>query len=135
MTEPKTICVDFDQTICDSNYPSLGPPKMGAREALQALRDMGFRIIVSSCRSCGWNWELYYPGKPFVPACDRPTHKDMESWLRANRMPFDIIDDGTLGKVSATYYVDDKAIRFENNWEDVVRKVSELEYAKPSTTC
>lgn len=123
MTEPKTICVDFDQTICDSNYPALGPPKSGVREAMQVLRDLGYRLIISSCRSCGWNWDCYYPDTEVVPATERTVHITMKAWLDEHGIPYDILDDGTKGKVSASLYVDDKGFRFENDWPAVVEFV------------
>lgn len=127
MTEPKTICVDFDQTLCDSVYPDLGPPKGGALEAMRELKRMGFFIIVSSCRSCSWNWDLYYGDAPHVKAVDRGVHKDMVRWLDEHGISYDVVDDGTKGKVSASYYVDDKGIRYENNWSDVIAQIQKYE--------
>lgn len=126
MTEPKTICIDFDQTICDSVYPNVGPPKEGVRDALLELREMGFRIIISSCRSCSWNWELYYGDAPHTPAYERSVYTDMLNWLKEYDIPFDVVDDGTKGKVSASYYVDDKGIRF-CNWRDTMSTIRKYE--------
>lgn len=130
--EPKSVSVDFDQTLCDSAYPDVGPPKPGAREAMQALKDMGFFIIVSSCRSCGWYWDLYYGEEPFKPACERDVHKAMVKWLEDNRIPYDLVDDGTKGKVSAKYYLDDKAVRVEDNWPEVIEFIRQKENAQKS---
>ncbi len=123
--EPKIVCVDFDKTICDSSYPELGPLIPGAREALQAFRDMGYRIVISSCRSCGYFWEEYYGDTPFLAACERKVHKDMVKFLDDNAIPYDEIDNGTKGKVSASFYLDDKAVRVENNWPEVVEFIKE----------
>jgi hydroxymethylpyrimidine pyrophosphatase-like HAD family hydrolase len=46
-----TIAVDFDGTIIYENYPALGDPVPGAKEAINALFDMGHTIIINSCRS------------------------------------------------------------------------------------
>lgn len=124
--EPKTVCVDFDKTLCDSDYPKLGPPITGGREALQTFRDLGYLIIISSCRSCGWNWDLYYKDAPFVPAHEREVHQSMIGWLNRYDIPYDVIDDGTKGKVSADIYIDDKGFRFEN-WADAVAFVKARE--------
>lgn len=112
----KTICVDFDGVICDSKYPGLGPLIDGAKEALQLFKALGFTIIISSCRSCSWNWDKYYEGQPVNHASERKVHQDMVEFLQSNGIPYDVIDDGTKGKVSADYYIDDKGIRFTNNW-------------------
>lgn len=120
ITEPKAIAVDFDKTICDSKYPELGPAMPGAKEALTILRSLGYKIIISSCRASNMHWDLYYPDTPFTPAVERPVYKAMVDWLKLNEIPYDILDDGTLGKVSAEYYIDDKGLRFENNWDAIV---------------
>lgn len=130
IVEPKAISVDFDKTISDSNYPELGPPITGAKEALTILRALGYKIIISSCRASNMHWDLYYPGTPFVPAVERPVYKAMVDWLKVNEIPYDILDDGTLGKVSAGFYIDDKGIRFENNWEAIVFAIHQFEIQK-----
>lgn len=127
VSEPKTICVDFDLTLCDSVYPKLGPPKDGALAAMRELKCMGFYIIVSSCRSCSWNWDLYYGDAPHVAAVDRLVFQDMVKWLQDYEVPYDLVDDGTKGKVSAHYYLDDKAVRVENNWPEVIKFIKERE--------
>lgn len=118
-SEKKTVCVDFDQTICKSEYPGLGPLIPGAKEALLLLRALGFHIIISSCRSCSWNWDIYYENTPFKHAKDRQVFQDMVRFLDENEIPYDEIDDGTKGKVSAMYYIDDKGVRFQNNWDEI----------------
>lgn len=123
----KTICVDFDGVICQSAYPGLGPLIEGAKEALTMFKALGFQIIISSCRSCAWNWDQYYAGQPFVYAVDRNVHKDMVRFLEENAIPFDVIDDGTKGKVSADYYIDDKGIRFTNNWPELAFLIHQAE--------
>jgi hypothetical protein len=117
--EQKTICCDFDGVICASQYPGLGPLIPGAKQALQLLKALGYRIIISSCRSCAWNWDIYYKDTEFKHAKDRQVFKDMVTFLDENEIPYDEIDDGTKGKVSAAYYIDDKGIRFQNNWEEI----------------
>lgn len=123
----KTICVDFDGVICQSSYPGLGPLIEGAKEALTMFKALGFTLIISSCRSCAWNWDGYYKGQPFVPATERKVHQDMVEFLQTNAIPYDVIDDGTKGKVSADYYIDDKGVRFSNNWSDIAFLIHQAE--------
>lgn len=118
-SEQKAICVDFDGVICASQYPGLGPLIPGAKEALQLFKALGFKIIISSCRACSWNWDIYYENTPFKHAKDRPVFQDMVKLLDENEIPYDEIDDGTKGKVSAAYYIDDKGVRFQNNWDEL----------------
>lgn len=107
-----TICVDFDGTLCDHAYPGIGDVKPHAAYALKSFRQWGFRIIISSCRSCSWHEEIFGGG----PALERERVKEMIAFLEANDIPFDEIDDGTKGKPLADYYIDDKGIRFDANW-------------------
>lgn len=123
----KTISVDFDGVICQSTYPGLGPLIDGAKEALQLFKSLGFTIIISSCRSCSWNWDTYYAGQPVTHASERKVYQDMIEFLQANGIPYDIIDDGTKGKVSADFYIDDKGIRFTNNWADIAFLIHQAE--------
>lgn len=125
--EPKTVVVDFDDTIAVPDYPNVKALKDGAKEALQTFRSLGFQIVISSCRACAWNWECYYGNTPFVPAEERPAFIAMKQYLDDNEIPYDILDDGTKGKPSGAFYIDDKAIRYQNNWPEVVRFITSRE--------
>ncbi len=126
----KVACIDFDGTLCDIDYPRIGPIKPGAKEAMRLLRRLGYYIIISSCRSCAWNWSEYYGDTPFIHACERPVFKAMAEWLNDNDIEYDEIDSGNRGKVSADIYVDDKGIRYNNNWDEVMAQIINLEDAK-----
>jgi hypothetical protein len=54
----------------------------------------------------------------------------MIAWLQGHGVPYDVVDDGTKGKVSALYYLDDKGIRFEDNWPEVIAKIKQYEHGK-----
>lgn len=122
---PKIICVDFDSTICASTYPGLGPVKPGAKEAMKRLQDLGYHVVISSCRTCKHFPELYATGNGLM-GVHAQVHKDMVAWLGENQIPYDEVDDGTKGKVCGLLYVDDKGFRYEDNWADVVRFVEEV---------
>lgn len=117
MSAPRTICVDFDGTICDFAFPGIGPPKQGVAAALSTFRALGYRILIYSCRSCSWYPEIF--GAEPVP--ERARVKEMVAYLDAHGIPYDEIDDGAKGKPLADFYIDDKGIRFENNWASIVQ--------------
>lgn len=123
----KIIAIDFDGTLCDHQFPSIGPMKPGARDAVARLKSLGFYIIIWTCRTCHWNYEVF-GGDPTTHTFDRPAVKDMIAWLAANEIPYDEIDDGSRGKPLADLYIDDKAIRFDENtnWFTIANAV---EYA------
>ena len=114
------ISIDFDGTLVDHEFPHIGALKPGAKEALEALRHYGFWIIISSCRTSGMHREIFeqVPGQP---PTDRKYFKDMVKFLDDNQIPYDQVDDGSLGKVLADFYVDDKAVRFNDNWPQITQ--------------
>jgi len=119
---PKIIAVDFDGTLCHFDYPDIGAIKPGAREALVRLKELGYYIVIYSCRSCLWSPEIF--GDPDEDLYDIPNRKlvkAMEKWLNEHDIPYDEIDYGQKGKPTARAYIDDKGVRFEDNWPEVVR--------------
>ncbi len=120
MTEyQKTIAVDFDGTLCDHEYPFIGAPKPGASEALQLFRSLGYWIIIWTCRTCSWNEDVFGGGNPKY----RERVLEMKEWLEKNDMIYDEIDYGERGKPLADFYIDDKAIRFSDNWLQIMESI------------
>lgn len=110
-----TIGVDFDGTLCDFAYPGIGAPKPGAKEALARFRKLGYRVVIWTCRTCSYHFDIF-GGDPAQPTMERTHVIEMKAWLDHHGFEYDEIDDGSRGKLHADFYVDDKAIRFENNW-------------------
>jgi hypothetical protein len=110
-----TICVDFDGTLHDGVFPNLGKPMPGAKEALALFRAVGFYIVVFSCRTAG-RYPLLFG---YEQGLAKPVAQEMKQWLDRREMSYDEIDDGTLGKPIADYYIDDRAIRFNDNWPQI----------------
>jgi len=108
MARRQTVSIDFDGTICEHRFPEIGPIKPGAKEALTRLITTSKRWI-SSCRASA----LFKrgPDNPYVDA--------MEKCLKDNEIPYTRIDRGDEGKVVAIAYVDDRGIRFEDNWPEI----------------
>lgn len=117
------ICVDFDGTLCDHEFPGIGKMKDGARAALTLFREWGYRVVIWTCRTCHWNYDVF-GGNPATPTADRPSVIEMTAWLKANGIPYDEIDDGSRGKPLADFYIDDKGIRFANNWGEIITFVA-----------
>lgn len=113
-----TVAIDFDGTLCDHEYPAIGKIKPGAREALEAIRKSGYRIIIWSCRTCNWATDVFGVDEN-SSTLERKHVQAMIAWLKDNQIPYDEIDDGTKGKPMADIYIDDKAIRFRDNWDEI----------------
>jgi len=97
--------VDFDDTIVEkAEFPAIGAEKPGAREAIERLRQAGWKIIIFSVRgNTPENLEI------------------MKEWLDDNSFPYDEISAGE--KPKALFYVDDRAVEFKNNWDEVVSHI------------
>jgi hypothetical protein len=109
------IAVDFDGTLCDAAYPGIGQIKRGAKEALTTFRTLGYKILIYSCRTCHWYYDVF-GGSPLEPTLQREKVRDMIAFLELHDIPYDEIDDGSRGKPPADFYIDDKAIRYDDVW-------------------
>jgi hypothetical protein len=99
------IAVDYDGTItADFNK---------ARAALKKLKDAGHTIVIWSSRNNPHQHGLGQPG----------VYAEMISKLQEHRIPYDDVDRGDVGKFHAQVYIDDKAWRFENNWDEIVSRI------------
>ena len=109
-----TIAIDFDGVIhlyskgfqgMDNAYD---PPTPGTREALQELKDAGYRLIIVSSRDI----------------------ETIGCWLIEHHLDhfFDVISNT---KHPAKYYIDDHAIRFSKGhpkaWPHVLKFIQEHE--------
>jgi hypothetical protein len=112
-----TICIDFDATLVE--WGSLMGPttlKPGAADAVRSLADAGYRIVVFTSRLS-------------------------DEWLRAAKQSrllqfdyiWDTLEDAGIGdyidsvtaeKVPAVFYIDDRAIPFEDNWAQIERAIA-----------
>ena len=105
---PLHVAIDFDGTIVEHEYPKVGPLKKDSVTGINLLKELGCYIIITSCRTSS----KLHPG--FV---ERIKQKQLiEEFLTENDILFDEVDDGSQGKVVADVYIDDHAIRFEDNW-------------------
>lgn len=124
VTPRYTICIDFDGTIVDHAFPEIGALKPGAREAITRLHQH-YRIVISSCRSSALFKQKDPPIQ--IPGQGAPDGRDynneMHDFLIANGIPFDRIDMGDEGKIVAVAYIDDKGIRFDNNWNEIADQI------------
>lgn len=129
MQPTRRIAVDFDGTLCDQAFPHIGKIKPGAKEALTVFRALGFKVVIWTCRTCHWDYDVY-GGDPSEPTMERERVKEMVRWLNDNGIPYDEIDDGSKGKPGADYYIDDKGIRFSDNWENIASAIMAREMAE-----
>lgn len=123
--EPKTektiqpqLGIDFDGTICDHAFPGIGTVKRGAKEAISGFRRMGYRILIYSCRTSHWHYDVF-GGDPSQPTLERDKVKEMIAFLDEHGIEYDEIDDGSRGKPLCAAYIDDRGLRFEDSWPKI----------------
>ena len=96
------LAIDFDGTIHDYKNPvkgkRMGEPIEGAKQALSRHRMLGYKVIIHSV----WGYKDNIIG----------------DWMKFYGIPYDEI---TNIKPQADYYIDDKAIRFNNNWKEIIK--------------
>ena len=107
----RTICLDFDGVLhsyrsrwCGSEViPDL--PIHGTREAIARLRQQ-YRVVIHSarCHSEGGR-------------------KAVQSWLDRHNI---VVDEVCEHKPPALIYVDDRAIRFRGNWDEVLDEIRDF---------
>ena len=95
------IAVDFDGTLCFSNWPELGEPNRPLIEFLLAQKRSGNKLILWTCRA----------GDALEKAVN---------WCHEHQLEFDAVNDNlpeiielygnNSRKISCDYYIDDKAV-------------------------
>jgi len=121
MDDRPAIAVDLDGTILSYDppaYPGLGEPLPGVIEALTALRDIGYRIIVHTCRLRG------APEEVGAEAARIAAH------LTERGVPFDELFLPGAGKPMAEWYIDDKAVAFRGDWDEVLEEIVEADISR-----
>ncbi len=102
--EKITLSIDIDGVVAtireDLDY-ALAEPIPGAREALQQFKAEGYFLILHTARHIN-------------------KLRATQDWLRRHEIPFDHL---VMGKPTARYYIDDRALRFEGDWPAMVARV------------
>lgn len=104
------VAVDFDGTLHDGKWPSIGEPLEGTITTMKEMQELGVYIVIWTCRSG-----------------DNQTR--MVNWLLEHRIPFDRVNDNrpeqvayfgnNSRKVNADLYIDDKQIGGLPSWSDI----------------
>jgi 2'-5' RNA ligase len=99
------LFIDFDGTIAkDKEFPDIGEPEKGVKEALEKLKELGYTITIYSCR-----------------ANEEEGADQIKEYMEKHDLPYDEIYSGE--KPHFHSIIDNKAIRFDNNWDEVVKQV------------
>jgi len=113
----KIAVIDFDGTLCKFAFPDVGPIEPNVKEALETLKKAGYTIKIHSCRTATyWGRED-----------ERAEHiMVIRDFLWDYQLPYDeIILSPTMDKPIADVYIDDRAIKYDNNWLEIADKLKE----------
>ncbi len=100
------LIIDFDNTIADNSkvdFPDIGEPFDGVKEALEELKEKGWILNIFSARSN-----------------DDGGTKKIKEFMEEHDIPYNEILEG---KPHAEYYIDDRAVEF-SDWKQVLKDVS-----------
>jgi len=114
----KIAIIDFDETLCKFAFPDVGLIEPNVKIALETLRQAGYTIKIHSCRTATyWNQED-----------ERKVHiRLIQDFMKQHRLPYDeLIMSTTMDKPIADVYIDDRAIRYKNNWLEIANKLEKI---------
>lgn len=116
MSRKLRICIDLDGTICEIKKEGQSYSdvliKPGAKEMIDKLRLAGHTIIIHTARNMGSTG--HNVGKAM-----KNVGKITLDWLEANGIEYDEI---FFGKPNADITIDDRVIRFQDNWYDITEE-------------
>lgn len=106
------LAIDFDLTICMSDYPELGDERPEARLYINKLVDEGHGVIINTCRE----------GLALADAIKwLHLHGVKYHYINCN-FPYLIHEYGAdCRKISADMYIDDKGVEPLPPWHEIYR--------------
>ena len=96
----KIIAVDFDGTIVEDRYPSIGKPMMFAFETMKMLQKDGHRLIL-------WTYREDSELQDAVEFCKK---EGIEFYAVNKNFPEEIYDPSIPRKLKADIFIDDRNI-------------------------
>ncbi len=103
------IATDFDGTIVEHSYPSIGKEKPFAIQTLLALQKQGHQIILWTIRT----------GKELDEAIDYCRKKGLEFYAINKNYPEEEYSENVSRKIDADIYIDDRNIGGFIGWGEV----------------
>ena len=104
-----TIAVDFDGTIVEDEYPSIGKPKLFAFETMKKLMDKGHRLILWTYRS----------GRQLDEAVKFCKDNGIAFYAVNKSFPEEEFDPKYSRKINADLFIDDRNIGGLVGWGQV----------------
>lgn len=110
----KVALVDFDGTLYPFGHMFDFPdPLPGAVEAMKSLNEAGYKIIIFTSRL----------SRRWLDTVDQTAAQHRQYIEQICARDGIKIAEITAEKVPAEFYIDDKAINYNNNWEEIIDKI------------
>jgi len=109
------LAIDFDLTICESNYPALGKARKHALVYIQMLISGGYGVVINTCRE----------GIALADAINWLNHNGIDYHYVNCNFPHIIEQYGAdCRKISADMYIDDKCLTGLPEWSKIYEIVT-----------
>jgi hypothetical protein len=108
-----TIAVDFDGTIVEDSYPSIGKPRLFAFDTLKKLQEKGHRLIL-------WT---YRHGRALDEAVAFCKENGINFYAVNKSFPEEIFDDKYSRKVNADLFIDDRNYGGMVSWGEIYQTI------------
>ena len=116
MLSNKKLAIDFDGTIVEDAYPSIGKPKIFAFETLKKLQSEGYRLIL-------WT---YRHGKSLEEAVEFCRKNGVEFYAVNSSFEGEVFDDETQSrKIDADLFIDDRNLGGFPGWGEIYNIITE----------
>ena len=112
--ESKIIAVDFDGTIVEDKYPSIGKPMMYAFESLKMLEADGHRLVLWTYRS----------GKRLEEAVEFCRKNGIEFYAINKNYPEEDHSPDIPRKIKADIFIDDRSVGGFLGWGKIYQIIS-----------
>lgn len=107
------IAVDFDGTIVEDSYPSIGKPKLFAFETLKKLQQEGHRLIL-------WTYRSGEKLEDAVAFCEQ---NGIRFYAVNKSYPEEIFDKKISRKIHADLFIDDRNVGGFIGWTEIYQKI------------
>ena len=113
-----TIAVDFDGTIVEDAYPSIGKPMLFAFETLKRLQKDGHRLIL-------WTYRSDIRLKEAIDFCKK---NNLEFYAVNKSFPEERFDYTRSRKIHADIFIDDRNAGGFIGWGEIYQMLSNPKY-------